>query len=222
MKRKFLLLTLIALLLLPVTTLAAENTYESKNLIETLEEEEIDLEYEDYEENNKQVTIYLFRGTGCAYCRSFLEFLNEISEEYGKYFKLKSYEVWTNTNNQELLENVSSFLGQSANGVPYIIIGEQVFAGYSEQYADSIKAAIKAEYSKTSKYDAIEEYEKAKAKEERESFYASGKFTVSCNFVIITIATLIVILFINYKMNVLISKVDELAPISSKEHKRKK
>ena len=30
----------------------------------------------EYTENDKQVTIYLFRGLGCTHCKDFLEFLN--------------------------------------------------------------------------------------------------------------------------------------------------
>ena len=132
MKKKFILLTLIALLLMPITTFAAtKDEYKSKNLKDTLKEEDIELKNEDYKETEDQVTIYLFRGTGCTYCRSFLNFLNDISEEYGKYFKLVSYEVWTEQKNGELLEEISGFTGQSAGGVPYIIIGHQVFSGYS-------------------------------------------------------------------------------------------
>ena len=156
MKKKILLLALITLLLMPLTTIAKESKeYKSKNFIETLEEEEIKLENKNYKETDKQVTIYMFRGTGCTYCRSFLEFLNDISEDYGKYFKLESYEVWSDSKNAELLEGVSSFLGQEAGGIPYIIIGDQVFGGYSEEYDDVIKATIKEEYNRSNKYDVL-------------------------------------------------------------------
>ena len=115
MKKKILLLALITLLLMPLTTIAKESDkYKSKNFIETLEEEKIKLENKNYKETDKQVTIYMFRGTGCTYCRSFLNFLNDISEDYGKYFKLVSYEVWRDTKNGELLDELSSFLGQDA------------------------------------------------------------------------------------------------------------
>ena len=210
MKKKILLLTLIALLLMPLTTLAKEfGNYKSKNFVETLEEEEIKLENKDYKENDKQVTIYMFRGTGCTYCRSFLEFLNDISEDYGKYFKLVSYEVWSDSKNSELLADISLFLGQEAGGVPYIIIGDQVFAGYSKESNDIIKAAIKEEYNRSNKYDVLEEYAKAKKEQEREETLKSGPFQLICNAIMITIATIVIMLFINKKSNDIMNKIEE-------------
>lgn len=210
MKKKILLLALITLLLMPLTTFAKESEkYESKNFTETLKEEEIKLKNKEYKETEKQATIYMFRGTGCTYCRSFLEFLNDISEDYGKYFKLVSYEVWSDSKNSELLGGISSFLGQEAGGVPYIIIGDQVFGGYSKEYNDAIKAAIKEEYSKSNKYDVLEEYQKAKEEQEREELLKSGPFQLVCNAIMITISTVIIILFINKKSNDIMNKVEE-------------
>lgn len=210
MKKKILLLALITLLLMPLTTIAKESKeYKSKNFIETLEEEEIKLENKNYKETDKQVTIYMFRGTGCTYCRSFLNFLNDISEDYGKYFKLKSYEVWSDSKNAELLEGVSSFLGQEAGGIPYIIIGDQVFGGYSEEYDDVIKATIKEEYNRSNKYDVLEEYEQAKKEQEREELLKSGPFQLVCNAIMIIIATTVIMLFINKKSNDIMNKIEE-------------
>ena len=221
MKKKILLLALITLLLMPLTTIAKESDkYKSKNFIETLEEEKIKLENKNYKETDKQVTIYMFRGTGCTYCRSFLNFLNDISEDYGKYFKLVSYEVWRDTKNGELLEELSSFLGQDAGGVPYIIIGEHVFGGYSEEYDDTIKAVIKEEYNKSEKYDALEEYEKAKKEQEREEFLKSGPFQLVCNAIMFLISTIVIVLFINKKSNDIINKIEE-SKLFHQHHKNK-
>ena len=221
MKKKILLLALITLLLMPLTTIAKESDkYKSKNFIETLEEEEIKLENKNYKETDKQVTIYMFRGTGCTYCRSFLNFLNDISEDYGKYFKLVSYEVWSDSKNTELLEGVSSFLGQEAGGVPYIIIGDQVFGGYSEEYDDIIKATIKEEYNRSNKYDVLEEYEQATKKQEREDLLKSGPFQLICNAIMFLISTIVILLFINKKSNDIMNKIEE-SKLFHKHHKNK-
>lgn len=171
MKKKILALIALALLILPFATFAKENKfledYETLNFEETLKQEDIELKYEDYKETDKQVTIYLFRGNGCTYCGSFLKFLNENAEEYGKYFKVVSFEVWADAKNAELLEEVSEFLGQSAGGVPYIIIGDKVFPGYASDYDDAIKTALKKEYKAEEKYDVFEELEKERKAQER-------------------------------------------------------
>lgn len=109
-----------------------------------------------------KVTIYLFRGKGCGYCRSFLTFLSNINEEYGKYFELESYEVWYNADNNALMKTISNFLGEEARGVPYIIIGDKVFAGYSSSDDAEIKSTIKKLYNtkKSKRYDVFKEYKK--------------------------------------------------------------
>ena len=155
MKKKLLLL-LIAFVL-PFNTLAKTfyDDYETKNFKETLEAEEMEIKNKNYKEDDKQAIIYMFRGDGCGYCRAFLEFLNSISEEYGKYFRLVSFEVWNNSQNADLLNKVPLVTNESAGGVPYIIIGEKVFGGYAESYNDEIKSAIMAQYNDPS-YDVFE------------------------------------------------------------------
>ena len=116
-------------------------------------------------DSNDKINIYLFRGYGCGYCHRFLEFLNSIDNEYGKYYNLVSYEVWYDENNYNLMMNISNFLNNPAGGVPYIIIGDQVFGGYASSYDDKIKDAIKKLYDtkKEDRYDVFKEYQKSLA-----------------------------------------------------------
>lgn len=168
--KKILRALLLCLLLIPFNVFAASNKYESMNLEETFAEEaEITKESEsvfkydlsNYAETDDQITIYLFRGRGCAYCNRFLVFLNNIVGEYGKYFKLESYEVWYNSDNSELFDEVAEFLDEDAGGVPFIVIGDKVFPGYASQYDESIKQAIVNLYNSSDRYDVFEEMEKA-------------------------------------------------------------
>ena len=156
MKKKFILLLLVVALL-PVRVFAKSflDDYNTKNFVETLEAEGMEIQNKDYKEDSKQAVIYMFRGDGCGYCRAFLEFLNSISKEYGKYFRLVSLEVWSDSNNSQLLNKMPIVTNQSAGGVPYIIIGEKVFGGYSSSYDEDIKKAIMAQYEDPS-YDVME------------------------------------------------------------------
>ena len=156
MKKKLLILLLVVAML-PIRTLAKTyyDDYNTKNFKETLEAEEMEIKNKDYKEDNKQAVIYMFRGQGCGYCRSFLEFLNSISEEYGKYFRLVSFEVWNDSKNADLFKKVPLVTNESAGGVPYIIIGEKVFGGYAESYNEDIKKAIMNQYNDSS-YDVFE------------------------------------------------------------------
>lgn len=163
MKKRFLNLAVLFsfILLLPFTVKAEVinlDNYEQKNLVETLEAEEMEIQASNYKESKDQVTIYMFRGDGCGFCRNFLTYLNSISEEYGYMFKLRSFEVWKDTTNSDLLKKMSDVTGQSASGVPFIIIGEKVFKGYIADWDEDILEAIKTEYAKKDKFDYFKEY----------------------------------------------------------------
>lgn len=166
MKKVVIALLAMCMMILPIFANAAElekvnlEDYNTMNLIKTLESEEIEVKLKDYKETDDQVTIYLFRGTGCAYCRAFLTFLNGLEPEYAKKIKVVSFDAWYDEDAANLLTEVSSFLEEDAGGVPYVIIGKTVFPGYATDYDEAIKAAIDDEYSKKDKYDVFEEYNK--------------------------------------------------------------
>lgn len=156
MKKKLLVLLLV-LALLPIKTFAKTyyDDYNTKNFKETLAAEGMEIKNKNYKEDDKQAIIYMFRGDGCGYCRAFLEFMNSISEEYGKYFRMVSFEVWSDQKNSELLNKMPLVTNEPAGGVPYIIIGEKVFGGYAESYNEDIEKAIMAQYNDSS-YDVFE------------------------------------------------------------------
>ena len=159
-KIKLLGVLLISFILIPLNVKAID--YKTLDLKQALAEEEIEPAFKDYKPNSDAITIYLFRGKGCGFCRRYLEFMNSITDEYGKYFKMETYEVWNDSNNSTLLGEVSEYLGEPASGVPYIIIGDKVFGGYTEEYNDSIKTAITDLYKTKAKkrYDVFKEMKK--------------------------------------------------------------
>jgi thiol-disulfide isomerase/thioredoxin len=202
MKKLLLVLVLVLGLALPIY---AKAETKSLNLKEALQEEEIELNkaFDSYKETDDQAIVYLFRGNGCGYCRAFLTFLNSIVGEYGKYFKVVSYEVWYNQENAALMDSVSKYLNNPAQGVPYIVIGDKVFAGYAESYDEDIKSAIKALYDtkKSDRYDVMTEMEENPNKEDRTTIK-----TITKNIVLATIVATVVIVgtniaFVNYKFN---------------------
>lgn len=158
MKKNFILVIVMCLMLLPLSVLAEENDskYVSENLNEVLERKGIEPEFDNYEENEDQVPIYLFYRTNCGYCERFLNFINSIVDEYGKYFKLVAYEV-TNKNNSDLMGDVAKFTKKDGDGVPFIVIGDKVFEGYASSFDDDIKKAITKLYESDDKYDVLEE-----------------------------------------------------------------
>lgn len=105
--RSLLIILLVAVLVIPFSVRAEKET-----------------ETEKEETTKEPVKVYLFRGEGCGYCASALEWFDSIEEEYGDYFDIVSYEVWYDTENQALMEEVAAFKGDNASGVPYILVGE--------------------------------------------------------------------------------------------------
>ncbi len=80
---------------------------------------------------NENVNIYLFYGDGCPHCAALEEYLDsEYSSD--KNVTVYKYEVWNNKENQELWKKVENVTGEEAKGVPYFVIGEEVYQGYSE------------------------------------------------------------------------------------------
>ena len=152
-KIKLFIIILLCFIFLPNSVRAI--TYNTKNLKETLAEEEIEEKFDNYKETSDAINVYMFRGKGCGYCRAFLEFLNSITSEYGKYFKLVSFEVWYDEANNALWKEVPNVTEVEARGVPYIIIGDKVFDGYTEEYNDAIKTKIMEQYQKKT-YDAFD------------------------------------------------------------------
>lgn len=125
-KLKYLVLLLIAALIIPFTVYAEGE--------ETTSEE------------SKEVKVYFFRGQGCSHCAEAEAWFESIEEEYGSYFQIVDYETWYNNDNAELMQKVAKARGEEANGVPYIIIGNQSWNGFTESYESEMIAKIKSEF----------------------------------------------------------------------------
>lgn len=210
--KKVLLTFLLCLTILPLGVNAAQMKYGDKiytslNLDEALTQEEIEHDFSNYKETDDQITIYLFRGNGCGYCRRFLTFLNSIVDEYGKYFKVVSYETWYDRDNSKLLSKVSNFLDEPAGGVPYIIIGDQVFGGYNESYDDAIKEAITSLYNQKAKdrYDVFKEMAKAE-KDSQINYFV----IIFSNLIIIVVMTGIGLTYMTKQHKILNSKLNAI------------
>ncbi len=216
-KKLFTLIAIFGIILIPFQTKAAET---SMNLEETLKDAGITFDLSNYKESDEQTTIYLFRGSSCGYCHKFLEFLNSILPEYGKYFKVKSYEVWQNTDNAKLMKKIANFLDETANGVPFIVIGDKVFTGYSNTFDDQIKKAIVEEFNNKNGNDVLKAIEKAD-KEKNKSSVGSATVII-WNFIFVGIGTGIVLLYVNNKVNTTNHKVEEVKVFLEKTMKSNK
>lgn len=149
-KFKLYLAIIMCLLMIPFTVFANEADTDSKDEATT---EEKDTKSED----SKKVKIYFFRGEGCPHCAEAEEFFDSIKDEYGEYYTIVDYETWYNTENADLLQKVGKARDEEISGVPYILIGNKSWSGYSSDMNDEIISTIKSEYEKdvADRYDIM-------------------------------------------------------------------
>ena len=169
MKMKGLILLFLILVLgFPMRVFAEKiniEDYKTLDIKGALEEEGITPKLDNYSENDKQITIYLFRGKGCQFCRKFLNYVNDtLISKYGSMFKIVSFEVYNDADNSALMDTVGDFFGDNDSnfGIPYIIIGDKTFVGYAEDMNTSIESAITSLYNSSDRYDVFEEIAKGK------------------------------------------------------------
>ncbi len=199
-------------LMLPLKAMAAYyDGYQTLNLKEALAQEEIELVNKNYKETNDQAIIYLFRGNGCGYCRNLLTYLSSLTEEYGKYFKVVSFEVWNDAANNALMSKVSTITGVAANGVPYYIIGGETFDGYNESYNERIVNAIMKQYQDNSEdvFEKLDELENGKS---------TDTFAIIFwNAIIVFAAVGLNIYFASKNRKQILAKIDELKKNDNKK-----
>ena len=138
MKSLKILFVLLVALLLPIVAFAEDEDTDAA----PAEDGEVVIA----EEESNEVNVYFFRGEGCSHCAEAEAWFESIEEEYGSKFKIVDYETWYNSENAELMQKVAEARGETAEGVPYIIVGNKSWNGFAQDYADEILAQIESEF----------------------------------------------------------------------------
>lgn len=108
--------------------------------------------------NHEKVTIYIFRGKGCAHCYDALEYFNNNYDKLKDYIDIKTYEVWNNENNYDFLMKVLEYQKKDYEGVPHIIIGTSYSAaGFQAYMAEDIISAALEEYKNKDYKDIVKQ-----------------------------------------------------------------
>ena len=105
----------------------------------------------------QKVNVYLFRGEGCPHCAEAEKFFEALSKdaEYSNYYELVDYEVWYDEDNADLMNDVAEELNTEANGVPFMVIGDKYFSGYTSSMDTQLKDQIKNSYNSSSYVDVV-------------------------------------------------------------------
>ena len=169
MKKKVIfIIMLLGLFLFPLKAYAREvtiagKTYNVNYFLDILKEEGITPTVPDFRESTDKVNIYLFYGKGCEHCTNLLNYLNEIAPEYGDYFNVVGFEIYSDENNSILLRDLAELIESEDDGVPFMFIGDQYFSGYSENSNEGIKEVVKEAFDtpKDERADVFVSYEEA-------------------------------------------------------------
>lgn len=113
------------------------------------------------EDDKKEVNVYFFKGEGCGYCAAGLEWFDELDDKYDDMYELHEYETWYDEKNANLMNAVAEVRGETVNGVPYIIVGNQSWNGFDENVGKEILAKIKEEYKAEERYDVMDYVDEA-------------------------------------------------------------
>lgn len=135
-----------------INTFDGQEGYE--DYVKTLKEADLS----EYKESDDKVNVYIFRGSTCSHCLDAVAHFASIAKDEGKYFNVKTYEVWSNSDNNDLMNDAANEIGDSeVSGVPYTVIGKKSWSGYAASYDDEMMKEIKSEYNKdkSKRYDVI-------------------------------------------------------------------
>ena len=102
------------------------------------------------------VNLYLFYSNTCPHCEAEMELLNELQEDYDN-LKIYKYEI-SEDENSLLLNKVSEMFDINVTGVPFTIIGEKTFFGYSEENSKKKFIGAIEYYSSHGYIDKVGEY----------------------------------------------------------------
>jgi glutaredoxin len=78
----------------------------------------------------KEVNLYLFYSKDCPHCAAEKKELANIQKQY-PYLNIYTYEITYNEKNNKLLSNVETIFNINVTHVPFTVIGEKYYTGYS-------------------------------------------------------------------------------------------
>jgi len=93
---------------------------------------------------NSEIEIIYFWSESCAHCAQATPFLEDLIDQYPE-IRLSKYEVHDEANQQLFLKAAEDFeIDTNRLGVPFIIIGDQYWVGYSEEIGKVIEEYVVA------------------------------------------------------------------------------
>lgn len=78
------------------------------------------------------LNVYFFYGNGCPHCAKEHQYLKDVLQKKYANLNIYEYEIYYNQGNVTLFQTVAEELEANASGVPFLVIGDKYFIGYSD------------------------------------------------------------------------------------------
>ena len=112
--------------------------------------------YNVHAEEKNLVNIYLFHSNTCPHCKEEIKVLEELQKDYPN-IKIYKYEI-SDRDNLNLLEEVAALFEINVNGVPFTIIGDKHYIGFSHDNGKSTFISAIEYYSDNGYIDRVGEH----------------------------------------------------------------
>lgn len=89
----------------------------------------------------EKVNLYLFHSETCMHCQAEIEYLKELEKKYDN-LKIHLYEVDSHKDNAEKMLKVKEKLNIDSPNVPFTVIGNYYYIGFSDGIGDGIKELV--------------------------------------------------------------------------------
>ena len=107
-------------------------------------------------EEKNLVNIYLFHSNTCPHCQEEIKVLDELQKKYSN-IKVYKYEI-SDYDNYKLLDGVAELYNVNLSGVPFTIIGDKYFIGFSHANGKANFIATIEYYSNYGYIDKVGNY----------------------------------------------------------------
>lgn len=95
-----------------------------------------------YKGKEDNIVLYLFHGEECPHCNEEREWLKTIKNKYDN-LEFVYYEVWHNEENSLYLKDVFNKLEVKKNSIPFTVIGDKYYIGFSDSIKEEIENTIR-------------------------------------------------------------------------------
>jgi len=89
----------------------------------------------------EEVKLYFFNGDGCPHCAKEEVFLADLASKNPE-LKIYSFEIWHNKSNLNLLVKVGEEMNTDVSAIPFTVVGDKTFSGYSDTIGQQIALQV--------------------------------------------------------------------------------